>query len=76
MEEKESVISVTISHGGQKTVVTVTLESPDKRRPLYGQTPSRRHADNREYKHSGHGTITHIRSYQMAALAQKGTWKH
>lgn len=63
-------------HGGQKTVVTVTLESPDKRRPLYDQSPSRQHANNSKYKYTGHGTIIHIWSYQMAPFALKGTWKH
>lgn len=40
-KRKEKLISVTfIPHGGLKTAVTVTLESPDKRRPLNNQSPS------------------------------------
>lgn len=76
-KKKEKLISVTfIPHGGLKTLVTVTLESPDKRRALNGQSPSRRPADIRKHKYAGHGTITHNWSHRMAAFALKGMGKH
>lgn len=72
-KRKEKLISVTfIPHGGLKTAVTVTLESPDKRRPLNDRSPSGRHADIRKHKYTGHGTITHDWSHRMAAFAPRG----
>lgn len=71
------MISATfIPHGGQTTVVRATLESPDKRRPLYDQTPFRRHVDDRRNKYAGHGTIIHIWRHEMAPFALKDTRKH